>query len=67
MGITDYGQYDIGVAAGISTTEYFANKVYVQDRLIEYSVRDDSLQKEITVDYKICYKLLHTVLSNLYS
>lgn len=34
MGITDYGQYDIGVAAGIPTTEYFANKVYVQDRLI---------------------------------
>ena len=67
MGITDYGQYDIGVAAGIPTTEYFANKVYVQDRLIEYSVRDDSLQKEVTVEYKTRYKLLYTVLSNLYS
>lgn len=61
MGITDYGQYDIGVAAGIPTTEYFANKVYVQDRLIEYSVRDDSLQKEITVDYEIRYKYTETV------
>lgn len=61
MGITDYGQYDIGVAAGIPTTEYFANKVYVQDRLIEYSVRDDSLQKEVTVEYITRHKYTETV------
>ena len=61
MGITDYGQYDIGVAAGIPTTEYFANKVYVQDRLIEYSVRDDSLQKEVTATFDISYTYTVTV------
>lgn len=61
MGITDYGQYDIGVAAGIPTSEYFANKVYVQDRLIEYSVRDDSLQKEVTATFDISYTYTVTV------
>lgn len=61
MGITDYGQYDIGTAAGIPTTEYFANKVYVQDRIIEYSIRDDSLQKEVTATFDITYTYTVTV------